>query len=81
MQTISAFMTFTPAYIISRGEGGPLDETLLYSLYLYKRAFVFYEMGYASAMAWVALIAIGIVTLLIFQSSRYWVHYESKGDK
>jgi multiple sugar transport system permease protein len=81
MQTISAFMTFTPAYIISRGEGGPLDETLLYSLYLYKRAFVFYEMGYASAMAWVALIVIGIVTLLIFQSSRYWVHYESKGDK
>ena len=39
MQTISAFMTFTPAYIISRGEGGPLDNTLLYSLYLYRRAF------------------------------------------
>lgn len=81
MQTISAFMTFTPAYIISRGEGGPLDNTLLYSLYLYKRAFEFYQMGYASAMAWIALIVIAIVTLLIFQTSRYWVHYESKGEK
>ncbi|WP_019532965.1 carbohydrate ABC transporter permease [Paenibacillus ginsengihumi] len=81
MQTISAFMTFTPAYIISRGEGGPLDNTLLYSLYLYRRAFQFFEMGYASAMAWVMLILIGLITLLIFQTSKYWVHYEAKGDK
>lgn len=80
MQTISAFMTFTPAYIISRGEGGPLDNTLLYSLYLYQKAFRFFDMGYASAMAWVMLIIIGAITLLIFQTSKYWVHYESKGD-
>ncbi|TVY08625.1 carbohydrate ABC transporter permease [Paenibacillus cremeus] len=81
MQTISAFMTFTPAYIISRGEGGPLDNTLLYSLYLYRRAFVFFEMGYASAMAWVMLILIGIITLILFKSSNLWVHYETKGEK
>lgn len=80
MQTISAFMTFTPAYIISRGEGGPLDTTLLYSLYLYKRAFEFYEMGYASAMAWVMLIVIAVLTLILFKTSKFWVHYESKGD-
>lgn len=81
MQTISAFMTFTPAYIISRGEGGPLDSTLLYSLYLYRRAFQFFEMGYASAMAWVILIIIGLITLAIFKSSSLWVHYESKGER
>lgn len=81
MQTISAFMTFTPAYIISRGEGGPLDNTLLYSLYLYRRAFVFFEMGYASAMAWIMLIIIGVITFAIFKSANYWVHYESKGEK
>lgn len=80
MQTISAFMTFTPAYIISRGEGGPLDNTLLYSLYLYRRAFQFYEMGYASAMAWVMLLLIGLIALVLFKTSKYWVHYESKGD-
>ncbi|SDD37304.1 multiple sugar transport system permease protein [Paenibacillus sp. UNCCL117] len=80
MQLISAFMTFTPAYIISRGEGGPLDNTLLYSLYLYRQAFSFFDMGYASAMAWTMLIIIGIVTLVIFKTSTLWVHYESKGD-
>jgi len=81
MQTISAFMTFTPAYVISRGEGGPLDNTLLYSLYLYRRAFSFFEMGYASAMAWVMLIIIAVISLLIFKTSSFWVHYESKGEK
>ncbi|MCZ8514717.1 sugar ABC transporter permease [Paenibacillus filicis] len=81
LQTISAFLTFTPAYIISRGEGGPLDNTLLYSLYLYRRAFQFFEMGYASAMAWIMLVIIGVITLLIFKSASFWVHYESKGEK
>ncbi|QGQ93838.1 sugar ABC transporter permease [Paenibacillus psychroresistens] len=81
MQTISGFMTFTPAYIISRGEGGPLDNTLLYSLYLFRRAFSFFEMGYASAMAWVMLLIVGLITLVIFKTSTYWVHYESKGEK
>jgi multiple sugar transport system permease protein len=81
MQIISAFMTFTPAYVLSRGEGGPLDNTLLYSLYLYRRAFAFFEMGYASAMAWVMLIIIAAITFAIFKTSSYWVHYESKGER
>ncbi|WP_166239014.1 carbohydrate ABC transporter permease [Paenibacillus turpanensis] len=80
MQTISAFMTFTPAYIVSNGEGGPMGSTMLYSLYLYRRAFVYFEMGYASAMAWVMLAIVGVLTLLIFKSSKLWVHYESKGE-
>ncbi|WP_462405411.1 carbohydrate ABC transporter permease [Gracilibacillus sp. Marseille-QA3620] len=78
MQTISAFMTFTPAYIISKGEGGPLDGTLLYSLYIFQRAFNYFQMGYASAMAWVMLLIVGIMTLILFKTSKYWVHYESK---
>lgn len=81
MQTISAFMTFTPAYIISRGEGGPLDNTLLYSLYLYRRAFQFFEMGYASAMAWIMLIIIALIAFTIFKTSVLWVHYEAKGGR
>jgi multiple sugar transport system permease protein len=80
MQTISAFLTFTPVYIISNGEGGPLDHTLLYSLYLFRRAFVYFDMGYASAMAWIMLILIGLVTLIIFKTSRYWVHYDGKEE-
>lgn len=79
MQTIGAFMTFVPAYIISKGEGGPLDGTLLYSLYLFRQAFVYFDMGYASAMAWVMLIIIAILTAILFATSKKWVHYESKG--
>jgi multiple sugar transport system permease protein len=80
MQTIAGFLTFTPAYIISKGEGGPLDGTLLYSLYLFRQAFTFFHMGYASALAWALLAVIALMTFLVFKSSSYWVHYESKGD-
>ncbi len=74
MQTIQGFMAFTPSYIIT--EGGPMNSTLLYVLYMFERAFTFFDMGYASAMAWVMLIIIAILTALIFKSSPYWVHYE-----
>lgn len=81
MQTIAAFMTFVPAFIISKGTGGPLDGTLLYSLYLFKQGFEYFNMGYASAMAWVMLIIISILTSIIFMTSKFWVHYESEGGK
>ena len=81
MQTIAAFMTFVPAFIISKGTGGPLDGTLLYSLYLFIQGFEFFNMGYASAMAWVMLLIVGILTVIIFTTSKYWVHYESEGGK
>lgn len=76
MQIIHAFQAFTPAYIISGGEGGPLDSTLFYTLYLYQKAFSHFQMGYASAMAWVLLIIIAIVTALIFATSKKWVFYQ-----
>lgn len=79
MQTIGAFMTFVPAYVISQGTGGPMGGTLLYSLYLFKQGFEFFNMGYASAMAWVMLIIIGVLTTIIFMTSKNWVHYESEG--
>ena len=62
MQIISAFQTFTPAYIISKGSGGPVDSTLFYTLYLYVKGFTNFEMGYASAMAWVLVVIISIAT-------------------
>jgi multiple sugar transport system permease protein len=75
MQTIGAFQAFTPAYIISGGQGGPADATLFYTLYLYEQAFTNFQMGYASAMAWVLVAIIGVVTAISFFSARYWVHY------
>lgn len=76
MQIIHAFQAFTPAYIVSGGSGGPLDSTLFYTLYLYQKAFTHFQMGYASAMAWVLLIIIAIVTALIFATSKKWVFYQ-----
>lgn len=72
---ISAFKAFTPAYIVSGGSGGPVDSTLFYSLYLYQKAFTSFEMGYASAMAWILLLIIAFFTAMTFVTSKYWVHY------
>jgi multiple sugar transport system permease protein len=75
METIHAFQIFSSAYIISNGEGGPAGSTLFYTLYLYLRGFSDFRMGYASAMAWLLLIVVGILTLIIFRTSKGWVHY------
>jgi multiple sugar transport system permease protein len=79
IQMISAFQSFTQAFIISGGSGGPIDSTLFYTLYLYIKGFTLFEMGYASAMAWVLLLIISIFTALVFISSRYWVNYGDGG--
>lgn len=75
LQLIHSFQAFTQAFIVSNGTGGPAESTLLYTLYLYKRAFVQLDMGYASAMAWMLLIVIALFTALLFWSSRFWVFY------
>ncbi len=75
MQTINSFIIFTQVYIITLG--GPGNSTLVYSLYMFNRAFRYFDMGYASAMAWVLLIIIAIFTFLFFKTSKYWVYYES----
>jgi multiple sugar transport system permease protein len=76
LQVINSFQAFTPAFIVSGGKGGPLDSTLFYTLYVYIQGFANFRMGYASAMGWILLVIIGVVTGLAFLSSRYWVHYE-----
>jgi multiple sugar transport system permease protein len=76
LQIIDAFKTFTPAFVISNGTGGPLNSTMLYSLYLYKKGFTDLQMGYASALAWVLFLVIAVFTAINFISSRYWVHYD-----
>jgi len=79
LETIQSFQVFTPAYAISGGNGGPADSTEFYTLYLYERGFSASHMGYASAMAWVLLLAIGAVTLILFRTSRSWVFYANEG--
>jgi multiple sugar transport system permease protein len=77
MQMISAFQSFTQAFVVSNGQGGPLDATMFYSLYLYTKGFFYYEMGYAAAMAWLLLLIIAAMTCLVFKFSSFWVSYGS----
>jgi multiple sugar transport system permease protein len=77
MQMISAFQSFTQVFIISGGNGGPLDSTMFYSLYLYMKGFSFSEMGYASAMAWILLLIIAVLTAFTFRASGSLVSYGS----
>ena len=78
LQTIDAFKTFNNVFIISSGNGSPVDSLLFYTLYLYQQGFEFFRMGYASALAWVLLIIISIFTAIYFYTSKYWVYYESE---
>jgi multiple sugar transport system permease protein len=75
IQIISAFQAFTQAYIIGGGRGGVLTSTLFYTLHMYIQGWTYHQMGYASAMAWVLLLIIGVFTLIVFRSSRLWVSY------
>jgi len=56
--------------------GGPANATLMYGLYLYRVAFQFFQMGYASALAWVLLLVIMLITAAQFYFAKYWVFYE-----
>ena len=73
---IGSFQVFTAAFIMTAG--GPNNATLMYVLNLYNQAFMKYHFGYASALAWVLLFIILVLTLVVFRSSALWVYYEAE---
>jgi multiple sugar transport system permease protein len=75
LQIIGAFQAFTQAYVVSNGTGGPSDSTMFYTLYLYQKGFVQFQMGYAAAMAWLLLVIIAAFTAINFYFSKKWVFY------
>jgi multiple sugar transport system permease protein len=75
LQIINAFQAFTQAFVVSNGTGGPADSTLFYTVYLYQRGFVQFQMGYAAAMAWLLVVIIAAFTAINFFFSKYWVFY------
>lgn len=76
LQIIGAFQSFTQAFVVSGGTGGPSDSTMFFTLYLYQKGFGQFDMGYASAMAWLLMIIIGIFTAINFYASKFWVFYD-----
>jgi multiple sugar transport system permease protein len=83
---IGTFQIFTTAFILSGKDsplGGPGQSMLFYVLYLYNRAFGRvgqggFQMGYASAMAWILFIIILVITGIQLWASRRWVYYETE---
>jgi multiple sugar transport system permease protein len=77
---IGALQTFTQGYVVQaamgQGSGSGGSSLLFFVLYLYQNAFVFFRMGYASALAWILFVIIMILTLLVFRGSAFWVYYE-----
>ena len=79
ISVIGAFQVFTQVYVITVNHmGGPNNSTLVYVLYLYRKAFDELRMGYACALAWILFVVILLFTLLIIRSSALWVYYEGE---
>lgn len=74
MQLIQGFLAFNQCYIITQGK--PMDSTLFYMVHMYEETFTYYRAGYGSALAWLMLIVIGIITWALFASKRFWVYQE-----
>lgn len=70
---IGWFQYFTIGFVMT--QGGPMQSTNFYSIYLYQNAFAFFRMGYASSLAWVLFVIIVLFTIIVFRSSARWVYY------
>ncbi|MCI8774495.1 MAG: sugar ABC transporter permease [Lachnospiraceae bacterium] len=72
MQMINGFLAFTQCYIITQGK--PMNSTLFYTVYMYQQSFEYYNTGYGAALAWVMLAIVGLITLFLFATKRFWVY-------
>ena len=77
MGIIGTFQVFSVVFVLTDGMGGPLNSTLVYLVYVYRNAFVFFRMGYASAMSLILFLIILVLTLLNFRFAGRWVHAEA----
>ena len=72
---IGALQFFAIPFIMTGGNGFPANQTLFYSIYMYKQGFQYFNMGNASAMAWLLFLVTLVITLVIFRSASLWVFY------
>jgi len=76
MGIIGSFQVFTQAYVITSSTGGSNKDLNVYVLNLYRHAFEFHNMGYASALAWVLFVLLVVLTAFVFRGSKNMIHYE-----
>jgi multiple sugar transport system permease protein len=75
---IGMFQYFTLGWLLT--QGAPNNSTEFYSMYLYRNAFRFFKMGYASAMAWLLFLIVVTITLVLFRTSARWVYYGGEAE-
>lgn len=75
LAVVELFQYFLVPLVVNSGTGAPAGATMFYNLYLYKTFFVFQNMSYGSALAWVLFIVILAITLVLFKTAKYWVYY------
>lgn len=78
---IASFQVFTIVQIMTNGEGGPANASLMYVMYLYRTAWQSLRMGYASALAWILFLIIMLITVVQLQLAKRWVYYEGGESK
>jgi len=78
MGLIGALQVFMQAFVLTNGNGGTDGALMFYVLYLYQKAFLEYDMGYASALAWILFVIILSLTLLVLKTGNRWTYYEGE---
>ncbi len=80
MSVIYSFQVFTQALVVGGTTGQPLESTLMFMVLIYRNAFRYFKLGYASALAVLLFIVIMTLTLVIFRSAKLWVFYEGDNN-
>jgi multiple sugar transport system permease protein len=74
---IGLLQYFVVPYVLTQGTGRPGNRLYFFNMHLYKTGFLYFEMGYASVMAWVIFVIALLLTLVLFATARHWVYYAS----
>ena len=67
---------FLVPFVLQGLEGRPNGASRFYTLVFYEQTFSFFQAGYGAALAWAMFAVVFALTILLFWSARFWVHYE-----
>lgn len=79
LSLIGVFQYFIIPFVLTGGTGRPGDTTKFFAMQLYKEAFAYRHMGYASTMAWMLFVVVMVITIVLFSTHKRWVYYAGGG--
>jgi len=78
LSVVGLFQYFQVPLVVNQGTGRPGGHTFFYNLYLYKTFFTYQDMSYGSTLAWFLFLFVLVVTVILFSTAKYWVHYSGE---